>query len=174
MFGFTRKTDYAMVALATLAGQGAAGDRPRSARWIADQNGLPLPLLMQVLKDLHRAGILRSTRGAGGGYHLADPPDRIGLVRVIEAIEGPLRVTVCCEDESDVEPCTACHLERRCPITTAMRRVNDVIVEFLGRITIDQLIESNQGTGELLEELGVGKGLTSRPTTPVALRKDMP
>jgi len=141
MFGFTRKTDYALVALATLAGHDAAEDDPISARQLADENGLPLPLLMQVLKDLHRAGILSSQRGAGGGYFLARSPGQIGLLSVIEAIEGPLRVAACCDDEVGTEPCTGCNLTQQCPITGAMQRVNEMIIEFLNRISVRSLIE---------------------------------
>jgi len=143
MFGFTRKTDYALVALATLSGRLAAKDRPVSARHVAQENGLPLPLLMQVLKDLHRAGILCSARGAGGGYYLADRPDQISLIRVIEAIEGPLHMAACCDDEAEAEPCVGCSLIQRCPITASMQRVNDTILEFLSRISVQHLIESN-------------------------------
>lgn len=143
MFGFTRKTDYALVALATLSEHGATQDRPVSARQVAQENGLPLPLLMQVLKDLHRAGILCSARGSGGGYYLADPPDQINLIRVIEAIEGPLHMAACCDDEAGAEPCVGCSLIQRCPITGAMQRVNDTILEFLSRISVQHLIESS-------------------------------
>ena len=170
MFGFTRKTDYALVALATLAQHGADKDRPFSARHLAQENGLPLPLLMQVLKEMHRAGILGSQRGPDGGYYLARSADCIDLVSVIEAIEGPLRVTVCCDDEADAVPCTGCNLTERCPITGAMRRVNELIVTFLGKISVRNLIESDEVHWA---QLGRNEGSGSRSELTVS-RKDLP
>lgn len=169
MFGFTRKTDYALVALAALAQQhrtAAAG--PTSARQLAEAYSLPLPLLMQVLKDLHRAGILSSTRGAGGGYDLAAGPDQISLMSVIEAIEGPLRVAACCDDEPESEPCVACNLTERCPITLAVQRINDAMIDFLGKITIRDLIEYD---GAHPTWPSIDQGLVSQPGSG-AWRKD--
>lgn len=155
MFGFTRKTDYALVALATLAQQGASRQTPASARQIALQHGLPLPLLMQLLKALHRAGILCSARGAGGGYYLAHAPKRITLVTVIEAIEGPLRVAPCCEDLAEAEPCVACRLIQTCPITVTIQTLNELVVGQLGRISIQDLIESQDNSDLLRQKLGL-------------------
>lgn len=141
MFSLTRKTDYALVALASLATLGSGQEQPRSARQIAQEYDLPLPLLMQVLKDLHRSGILGSVRGAGGGYYLALPPERISITDVIAAIEGQVWVTVCCREDEPVK-CVPCSLIEKCPITAAMRRLNDRIIRFFSQITIRDLIEN--------------------------------
>src|ERR1051325_1139837 len=111
-FSLTRKTDYALVALSRLADEAAGGKQPLSARQIAQQFNLPLPLLMNVLKDLHRAEIVCSRRGQTGGYMLCchDPAD-VTMLQVIEALEGRVSVAVCCEDEvagATREPCVAC------------------------------------------------------------------
>src|SRR5580765_7307117 len=60
MLTLTRKTDYALIALAFLAERGG---RTASARQIAADRGLPVPILMNILKELHRCGILKSSRG---------------------------------------------------------------------------------------------------------------
>jgi Rrf2 family protein len=168
MFGFTRKTDYALVALATLAVDRSDRDRPMSARQIAERNGLPLPLLMQVLKNLHRSGIVDSARGAGGGYYLASNPESISVVRVIEAIEGPVKVAACC-DELDDELCTACKIQVQCPIVDAMQRLNEMIITFLENINIQQLIDSkgqtNFGLNTLRGTAGKPIGLPIATTT---------
>lgn len=59
----TRKTDYALVALATLAREHDGEGRALSARQLAEQHELPLPLLMNALKELHRAEVIASRRG---------------------------------------------------------------------------------------------------------------
>ena len=157
MFSFTRKTDYALVALATLAVDRSNRDKPMSARQIAERNGLPLPLLMQVLKNLHRSGLVDSARGAGGGYYLASSPESISVVRVIEAIEGPVKVTACC-DEADDELCTACNIMVQCPIVGAMQRLNEMIVKFLDRVSIRDLIDSKDHINFDLNAFGVAAG----------------
>ena len=142
MLRLTRKTDYALVALARLANADPDRGSPVSARRIAEEYRLPLPLMMNLLKNLQQAGFVRSTRGARGGYYLADRPEQIRLASVIEAIEGPLQLTVCCEDETEDEPCLSCALAPRCPITMAMQHVNSRIADFLSQISLRDLMES--------------------------------
>ena len=84
MLSLNRKTDYALVALADMA------DRPAewaSAREIAERSQIPGPLLMNVLKTLHGAGILRSTRGARGGYQIAADLERLSLFDLVRVLE---------------------------------------------------------------------------------------
>ena len=144
MLGLTRKTDYALVALATLAKEKASSKAPLSARQISQRYGLPLPLLMQLLKELHRAGILHSVRGAGGGYYLAILPQQITVAQVIEIIEEPARITLCCEQAGEPEhdeQCT-CNLVQQCPIMTDIRKLNEKIVALLNSVSIFDLTES--------------------------------
>ncbi len=169
MFGFTRKTDYAFVGLATLAKEGASRERPMSARQIAEQYGLPLPLLMQLLKDLHRAGLVESVRGAAGGYYLAVSPDEITLTSVIAAIEDPIRVTLCC-DVHDDDQCVTCNLAVRCPIITNVRKLNEKIVMLLSQATIGQLIDSG-GIDVPCEQVGATDSGTEQDTLHPLRRK---
>lgn len=153
-FNLNRKTEYALVALARLAEQ-AAKRQPVSAREIAEGYELPVPVMTNVMKALQRAGLIDSVRGAGGGYRLARDPQRITLGSVIESIEGPVHLTLCCEegeeghhhpnghaadDPDSDEPCPACRVLQNCAITTSMRAFNDLIVETLNRITLSDLV----------------------------------
>ena len=84
MLSLNRKTDYALVALADMA------DRPgqwASAREIAERSDVPPALLMNVLKTLHGAGILRSTRGMRGGYRIAADMERLSLFDLVRVLE---------------------------------------------------------------------------------------
>jgi len=146
MLSLTRKTDYALVALARLAQQQADGGHALSARCIADEYGLPRQLLMSLLKSLHRAGLVESTRGLRGGYELARPSDRITIADVVDAIEGSARLTPCCADEEPGEACTMCNLIERCPVTGAIRELNGQIADFLRAVTVDTLLEKSQST----------------------------
>ncbi|MDP6460175.1 MAG: Rrf2 family transcriptional regulator [Gemmatimonadota bacterium] len=140
MFAFTRKTDYALVALAGLAERAARGGGVSSARLIAADYGIPLPLLMNVLKDLVRGGVVESARGARGGYFLARDTDGITVRHVMEAIEGPVKVTLCCDDDED-PACPECHVQVRCPITDSVRLLNEQIHDYLSRITLTDIVE---------------------------------
>lgn len=154
-FSLTRKTDYALVALTALAEFGEDGQRPTlSARQIAQRFDLPLALLMNVLKDLHKAGLVCSRRGAGGGYMLCHDPSEVSMLQIIEANEGPVRVALCCEDESaaqeerehthEQEPCVACRVLAKCPIQSPMQQFDDLVRAFLGSVTLQDLINGKQ------------------------------
>ena len=92
MLALTKKTEYALIALTCLS---RAEDRWVSAREIAGQYKVPLPLLMNIMKTLTQRGIVRSVRGARGGYVLALPPAEITLEKLILAVEGPVCLTQC-------------------------------------------------------------------------------
>ncbi len=154
MFGFTRKTDYALVALVGLADLPLDGPARLSARQISERYGVPLPVLMGVLKNLVGGGIVRSTRGSRGGYTLARVPAGISVNDVISAIEGPVSVTTCCDPEpstaAPADPangCTPdCRIEIRCPISSSVRHLNQQISDYLSRVTLADLMRGDLGT----------------------------
>jgi Rrf2 family protein len=81
------RADYAVRAAVELA---AAGEGPTKGDAIARSQGIPLKFLENILGDLRHSGIVRSQRGADGGYWLARPADQITVADVIRAVEGPL------------------------------------------------------------------------------------
>src|SRR5437588_10391074 len=83
------KADYAVRAAAELAAAGDQ-DRPVKAERIANAQGIPLNFLENILGELRHAGIVRSQRGAEGGFMLARPPGQVTVVDVMRAVEGPL------------------------------------------------------------------------------------
>jgi len=82
------KADYAVRAAVELAA--ATGDRPVKAERIATAQDIPLNFLENILGELRHAGIVRSHRGADGGFRLAKPPEQITIADIIRAVEGPL------------------------------------------------------------------------------------
>ena len=81
------KSDYAVRALLELA---QAGEGPIKGERLSQTQDIPLKFLENILIDLRHAGIVRSQRGAEGGYWLARPADRITIGEVIRAVDGPL------------------------------------------------------------------------------------
>ncbi len=83
-----RASGYGVLALVYLAGRGGAA--PAQVHQIAAATGVPLEYLRKLLGRLVRARLIHSVRGRHGGFHLAQPSDHISLLRVVEAIEGPI------------------------------------------------------------------------------------
>ncbi|MEL7976279.1 Rrf2 family transcriptional regulator [Isoptericola sp. F-RaC21] len=81
------KADYAVRAAAELA---ASDEGPVPAEALARAQQVPHRFLEAILSDLRREGIVASRRGAGGGYVLARPADRVTVADVVRAVDGPL------------------------------------------------------------------------------------
>ncbi len=126
MLNLSKKMDYALVALACLH-QHAAVETPGlvaeavSARRIADQYGLPVALLMNLLKELQQAGIVQSVRGPSGGYRLAKEASQISLLDVVHAVDGPVRVAQCTDPLAIVGQ--GCPIQNACPIRQPIHRL---------------------------------------------------
>ena len=156
MFGLTKKTEYALIALTHLAreremrGNGVAegdansGRCRASAREIADQYGVPLPLLMNILKTLTQHGLVQSTRGARGGYCLAQPAEQISLQNVIQAIEGAVSLTQCTAEDGG-ETKGLCELTPNCPVRGPVRLINQRFRDFLSQVSIAEIAEPESG-----------------------------
>jgi Rrf2 family protein len=84
----TAKVDYAVRAGIELAaappGQPVKGDR------LAEAQGIPVKFLENILAALKRSGLVRTQRGADGGYWLARPAASITVADIVRAVEGPL------------------------------------------------------------------------------------
>lgn len=81
------KSEYALLALVELAVKHDAGE-PLQIREIAANQNIPDRYLEQLLATLRRGGLLRSQRGAKGGYLLARDPWKITLLEIVSCIEG--------------------------------------------------------------------------------------
>jgi Rrf2 family protein len=85
----TAKADYAVRAAAELAA--AEGEQaPMKGEELARRQSIPKNFLENILTELRRAGIVRTRRGADGGYQLARPAAEITVADVLRAVEGPL------------------------------------------------------------------------------------
>jgi FeS assembly SUF system regulator len=133
MIRMSKLTDYGIVLLAHLA-----RDREltvHSARDLAERSQLPMPTVNKLLKELSRAGVLTSHRGANGGYSLARSPEQISVGEVIAALEGPITLTDCGTHEQG----TLCTLEGQCPVSRNWQTIGRVIREALDRLSLAQM-----------------------------------
>jgi Rrf2 family protein len=94
---------------------------------IAERQGISEKYLEQIFGILKKQGILRSTRGAQGGYYLADLPEKITVRQILIALEGPLSPVSCVSDSSH----TSCNRYEFC----VTRRFWQGMAEELNRVT---------------------------------------
>jgi Rrf2 family protein len=85
---------HALRALIYLAGKNAPG--PVLVREIADASGVPRQSLAKILHALRNKGLVRSTKGPGGGYRLSRPGETMRVVEVIEAVDGHIELAKAC------------------------------------------------------------------------------
>jgi Rrf2 family protein len=143
MLAFTRKTDYALIALAHLAQH---PNECNSAREIASRYGVPLPLLMNILKLMTQQGLAQSVRGPRGGYRLAVSPDKISLNDIIVAVEGPVQLVQCVDwyqNKARGKLKSGCDLMAACPVRPAIHRVHARLVDFLSTMTLADVVENS-------------------------------
>lgn len=130
MLRMGKLTDYATVVLASLAQEPA---KHRAAADLAQRTRLSPPTVSKVLKGLQRAGLVISSRGVQGGYHLARPADQITAAQILDVFEGPVAITECSGVAS------RCGIERQCRVGGAWQRVNAAIRRALDDMTLYQL-----------------------------------
>lgn len=92
------RTRYATRAILELADNYGKG--PLQTRIIAEHQDISVKYLEQLMSTLKSAGLIRSQRGAKGGYILANPPDQIKLSDVFEIFEGPIVTIECVANEN--------------------------------------------------------------------------
>ena len=90
------RNQYGLLALVDLATAPDGG--PLASRELSSTRGLPPAFLDQLLADLRRAGVVRATRGARGGFTLARDASTITALEIVEALEGPVAPSVCTPD----------------------------------------------------------------------------
>lgn len=133
MIRINRETDYAVLVLGLMA---AEPERRYSAAWLAEERGLPAPVVSKILKTLVRAGLLVSQRGARGGYALARPPEQISLADVVAAMEGPISLTHCIDSGPE-----SCQYHSGCVASSNWSRINQVIQQALEGINLLEMTQ---------------------------------
>lgn len=144
------KGRYSVTALYELAlryGQG-----PVSLKSVAKSQGLSENYLEQLMVPLRRAGLVKSIRGAQGGYVLAQEPAKITIGSIITTVEGPIAVVDCllADAEAADQPCA-----RACDCVTRgiWEQVCDSISNVLNSITLQTLLDNDKSR----KHVGCGK-----------------
>jgi Rrf2 family protein len=154
MLQLTMRTEYGLIALVHMAdlgpGRGARSGRESdserashvvSVREISERYPIPRRLLAEVLKDLSRAGLVESQRGATGGYALTRSPDAITLAEIVGALEGSPALTSCEGHDAAHDMCGVVPV---CPIRSPLSRIRAGIWELMERTTLRSLLRSSE------------------------------
>lgn len=90
---FSTKAEYGLRAIIKIAQ--AEKEKPLSLSQISKEEGISLAYLEKIVGTLKKAGLVKSIRGASGGYSLAKPVDKISVKDIVSALEGSLSPTRC-------------------------------------------------------------------------------
>ena len=124
--------DYAVV-LMTAAARRDAGAR-LSATELSGETGVPLPTTQKLMGQLASSGLLTSVRGASGGFALSRPADAISLADIVEAVEGPITLTMCSDSTNH-----DCILDAHCRVKPHMGVVGNAVRGALGAVRLTEL-----------------------------------
>jgi len=139
MLRISRDADYAARTVLHLAGAGE-GERI-TVREVAERRLIPKALIRRVVSRLAGAGILKTSRGRGGGIALARPASEISLLHVVEAIEGRIVLSDCVPHPKE------CPLSTDCPVRSCWDDTMNEIRNSLGRRSFADMVP-NRGRTE--------------------------
>lgn len=140
MIRLNKMTDYAVVMLSHMAAEGGNvagkdGGKVVTAAQLAQDSGVPLPSASKLMKQLNKAGILQSHRGAGGGYGLNRAARDITVAEIVVALEGPIALTACVEGAD-----TSCDAMSWCAMSGRWNHVNRAIQVALEGVSLADML----------------------------------
>ena len=127
------RAEYGIRVLVALAR--AEGSAPVSLATVARTEKLPHAYLEQLVGDLRRAGLVSSTRGQAGGYRLARPAERVSMVEVVRALDGPILEMPCAGPEN-LEVCVR---PQDCSVHEVFQRVHESLEGTLSATTLAEI-----------------------------------
>ena len=136
----SRKIDYGLRAMIYLASIPPEAIVP--FREIAHQMMVPEDFLAKILKTLVDQALVRSTRGPHGGYALARPSCDISFLDVIEAVEGPVAINVCLDDDP-------CKKASACTMVGVWRRGQERMLDVYREAKLSELVLKPNEAGQV-------------------------
>jgi Rrf2 family protein len=143
----TQEADYALRMMCLLAKETAAGNVPVGAANLAEGVAVPTRFGLKILHKLSQSELVKTSRGATGGYRLNQDPTTITVRRVIEAIDGPIEINRCL---SDTHLCLNNPNKDCCRLHHVFEALNSRLTERLDRLTVAMVVDDSLGLGDLL------------------------
>lgn len=138
----TTKGRFAVTALLDLAMQ--HGNSPVTLSEISRRQKISLSYLEQLFAKLRQSELVDSVRGPGGGYCLAKALDEVSVADIILAVDEPIDTTQCGGKEN-------CHNDGKCMTHDLWAKLNDQIFDYLGAVTLKQLVDDQQKEAEVIQ-----------------------
>lgn len=136
MIRFSKLADYAVVILSALQSEGEL----TSASGISEMTGLPEPTVAKVLKLLAKADLVKSIRGAQGGYTIGKSANEMHIAEIVMAVDGPVALAACVEGSEE-----ACSFAGGCMVKGRWDQVNVAVKSALENITLADMMTQETG-----------------------------
>lgn len=121
-----------------------ATDGPVLIKDISDREDISKSYLKQLLVPLRVAGLVRTTRGANGGFILARPPSEIRLIDIIQSVEGSSAPVECVDDES------ICQRSNLCVTREIWTEIKNAVDNVLESTTLEDLVNRRKRNEQLI------------------------
>jgi Rrf2 family protein len=131
MLRFTKRADYGLMAIHYIAAHEDVG--AVSAKRIAEEFSIPPERLAKILQTLAREGLISAQAGPKGGYVLTRRPSEITVGQVVRALEGPINIVSCLEDQ-------ACPQMERCNLRRPVQKIQVAISQMLDTMSLSELV----------------------------------
>ncbi len=133
---FTKEADYGLQLITALA-KLEKGDL-LSLRKFSKESNISFLFLQRIAKKLREAGLIRSTKGACGGYCLNKNPQKISIIEIVESLEGECAVMDCLKKDC----CCGCGKEDTCPSKKIFASINKELVGYLTKTKLSDLLDN--------------------------------
>ena len=143
----TQEADYALRMMCLLAKESADGNPIVGAAILAEGVAVPTRFGLKILHKLSEVDLVKTSRGAMGGYSLNVDPATLTVRQVIEAIDGPIEINRCL---SETHVCLNNPNKDCCRLHHVFEELNRQLTERLDRITVAMVIDDRLGLGDLL------------------------
>lgn len=144
MLQLTRDGEYAVRAVLYLASQPEG--KVSLVNEISEAQDVPRSYLSKIMQHLTKAGLVRSRRGAKGGFILARPANEITLRETIEAIEGPIHLNVCLIKKGE------CSRDEVCPVHPIWKEAQRKLFEVLESKNMAELVKDAEKLHRLVHK----------------------
>ena len=135
MFSFTKRADYALLALSYLTSeQLKESGRLVNTKEIAEHYNIPVELLAKIMQVLARRGIVESFPGPTGGYRLSRDPSHISIAEVVHVIDGQLGIVHCSNGNE-----LGCEQYARCTIRNPLSEIETRMNRLLQQMSIQEI-----------------------------------
>jgi Rrf2 family protein len=131
MLRFTKRADYGLMAIHYIGAHEDVG--AVSAKRIAEEFSIPPERLAKILQTLARERLISAQAGPKGGYVLARRPSEITVGQVVRALEGPINIVSCLEDQ-------ACPQMERCNLRRPVQKIQVAISQMLDTMSLSELV----------------------------------